>query len=102
MQVSVGHYTFNSGEQMASYIGVVLIQRTSGTSVYSRPIMLKTGPSKTRAILYISAVGAVMQKLVHLYYGIVKIRFIANLLTRKTVFISSSALLSCPVSGETE
>lgn len=92
-------HTFNSAEQMASYIGVVPIQRTSGTSVYSRPRMSKTGPSKIRAILYMSAitairynphckalykrltangkskmtaVGTVMRKLVHLCYGVIK------------------------------
>lgn len=90
---------FNSAEQLAAYLGLVPVERQSGTSVRERPKLSKTGPSKLRAILYMSAVvairhnphikalynrlltrgkskmsalGAAMRKIVHLCFGVVK------------------------------
>lgn len=90
---------FNSAEQLAAYLGLVPVERQSGSSVHERPKLSKTGPSKMRAILYMSAVvairhnphikslydrllargktkmsalGAAMRKIVHLCFGVVK------------------------------
>lgn len=90
---------FDNAEQAAAYLGVVPIERRSGTSVYSRARLSKAGPPEIRAKLYIaaltairfnphvkalyerlllkgktkmSALGAAMRKLVHLCYGVLK------------------------------
>lgn len=90
---------FRSASQVAAYLGVVPVEKSSGSSVWQRPRMSKTGPSEVRAKLYLaslsairynaqtkkvydrlvakgkakkSAIGAVMRKLVHLCYGVLK------------------------------
>lgn len=90
-----------SAEGLASYLGVVPVQRQSGTSLNSRPRLSKTGPSTVRATLYMAAIvskrfnphvgalyarllaagkskmaalGAAMRKLVHLCFGVLKTR----------------------------
>ncbi|ECC9830874.1 IS110 family transposase, partial [Salmonella enterica subsp. enterica] len=50
------------------------VEKTSGSSVRGRPHMSKTGPSGVRAKLYVAALGAVMRKLVHLCFGVLKTR----------------------------
>lgn len=88
---------FNCAQQAAAYIGVVPIERASGTSVQGRSHLSKTGPAEMRAKLFMcamtavkynkhinaqykrllekgkskmSALGAAMRKLVHLCYGV--------------------------------
>ncbi|VFS46850.1 Transposase IS116/IS110/IS902 family [Budvicia aquatica] len=88
---------FKSAEQAAAYLGVVPVERRSGTSVHGRTRLSKRGPSSIRAKLYMgaltaisknshvknlydrlllkgkikmSAIGAAMRKLVHLCYGV--------------------------------
>lgn len=92
-------HTFNSAEQLSAYLGLVPIERQSGTSLMGRAKLSKTGPSHIRAILYMAAVvatrynphvkalyerllargktkmsalGAAMRKLVHLCFGVLK------------------------------
>lgn len=89
--------TFESASQAAAYLGVVPIERRSGSSVRGKSRLSKTGPSKLRAKLYMAALtaisknmhvknqyerlllkgkakmqalGAAMRKLVHLCYGV--------------------------------
>ncbi|ATV45863.1 IS110 family transposase [Pectobacterium brasiliense] len=88
---------FRSAEQVAAYLGVIPIERRSGTSVCGRARLSKIGPPGIRAKLYMGAiaaishnrhvkaqyerllvkgkakmlaVGAAMRKLVHLCYGV--------------------------------
>jgi len=90
---------FVCAEQSAAYLGLVPVERQSGSSVKGRAHLSKNGPSKVRATLYMAAVvatkhnphirdmaqrmaqrgkckmsilGAAMRKLVHLCYGVLK------------------------------
>lgn len=92
---------FQSSEQMAAYLGLVPVERQSGSSVLGRPRLSKAGPARMRAVLYMAAVvavrynphikdlydrllargkskmsalGAAMRKLVHLCFGVLKTR----------------------------
>lgn len=91
--------TFNSAEQLSAYLGVVPVERQSGTSVMGRAKLSKAGPARVRGTLYMasvvaikynphvkalyarllargkskmSALGACMRKLVHLCFGVLK------------------------------
>lgn len=93
--------TFRNAGQVAAFLGVVPIEKTSGSSVRGLAHMSKTGPADVRAKLYMAAVvaarwnaplralyerimakgkqakvalGAVMRKLVHLCFGVLKTR----------------------------
>lgn len=93
------NHHFNSAEQLASYLGLVPIERQSGTSLLGRARLSKNGPARLRAVLYMaamvgikhnphvkalyerllvkgkskmSALGAAMRKLVHLCFGVLK------------------------------
>ncbi len=100
--LSVIHsHDFNSAEQLAAYLGLVPVERQSGSSVLGRARLSKAGPSRIRAVLYMAAVvatrcnphvkavydrllargkskmsalGAAMRKLVHLCFGVLKTR----------------------------
>lgn len=100
--LSVMHtHQFRSAEQLAAYLGLVPIERQSGTSLNARPRLSKAGPKTMRAALYMPAVtalrwnphiralkerlamkgktpmaivGAAMRKLVHLCFGVLKTR----------------------------
>ena len=50
---------FQSAEQLAAYLGLVPVERQSGSSVLGRPRLSKTGPPKLRAVLYMAAVVAI-------------------------------------------
>jgi transposase len=92
---------FDSAEQLAAYLGLVPIERQSGSSVHGRARLSKAGPARVRAVLYMAAVvatrhnphikalyarllakgkakmaalGAAMRKLVHLCFGVIKTR----------------------------
>lgn len=92
---------FQSAEQLAAYLGLVPVERQSGSSVLGRTRLSKTGPAKLRAVLYMAAVvairhnphvkavyerllargkskmsalGAAMRKLAHLCFGVLKTR----------------------------
>lgn len=92
---------FHSAEQLAAYLGLVPIERQSGTSLLGRARLSKAGPPRLRAVLYMAAVvatrynphvkalygrllgrgkakmaalGAAMRKLVHLCFGVLKTR----------------------------
>ena len=94
-------HAFQSAEQLAAYLGLVPVERQSGTSVFGRARLSKSGPPRVRAILYMAAVvavrcnphvkalydrllargkpkmaalGAAMRKLVHLCFGVIKNR----------------------------
>ncbi len=100
LSVIHGH-RFNSAEQLAAYLGLVPIERQSGSSVLGRARLSKAGPARIRAVLYMaaivatrfnphvravyerllargkskmSALGAAMRKLVHLCFGVLKTR----------------------------
>ena len=96
--LSVMHsHNFNSAEQLAAYLGLVPVERQSGSSVLGRAKLSKAGPARMRAVLYMaaivatrynphvkalyerllargkskmSALGAAMRKLVHLCFGV--------------------------------
>lgn len=98
--LSVMHsHDFNSAEQLAAYLGLVPVERQSGSSVFGRARLSKAGPARIRAVLYMaaivattynphvravyermlergkskmSALGAAMRKLVHLCFGVIK------------------------------
>jgi len=98
--LSVMHsHNFGSAEQLAAYLGVVPVERQSGSSVLGRAKLSKAGPTRIRAVLYMaaivatrcnphvkavyerllargkskmSALGAAMRKLVHLCFGVLK------------------------------
>jgi transposase len=94
-------HPFRSAEQFAAYLGLVPVERQSGSSLKGRPRLSKTGPAHLRAKLYMavvlatrhnphlknlyqrlqangkskmSALGAVMRKLAHLCFGVLKTR----------------------------
>lgn len=98
--LSVMHsHHFGSAEQLAAYLGLVPVERQSGSSVLGRARLSKAGPARVRAVLYMasvvatrcnphvkavydrllargkskmSALGAAMRKLVHLCFGVIK------------------------------
>lgn len=98
--LSVMHsHHFESAEQLAAYLGLVPVERQSGSSVLGRARLSKAGPARIRAVLYMAAVvatrynphvkavyerllargkpkmsalGAAMRKLVHLCFGVLK------------------------------
>lgn len=98
--LSVMHsHDFGSTEQLAAYLGLVPVERQSGSSVQGRARLSKAGPARLRAVLYMaaivairhnphvkalyarllargkckmSALGAAMRKLVHLCFGVLK------------------------------
>lgn len=100
--LSVMHsHDFDSAEQLAAYLGLVPVERQSGSSVLGRSRLSKAGPARIRAVLYMAAVvatrynphvkavydrllargkskmsalGAAMRKLVHLCFGVIKTR----------------------------
>lgn len=100
--LSVIHsHGFATAEQLAAYLGVVPMERQSGSSVLGRARLSKAGPARIRAVLYMaaivatrynphvkalyerllargkskmSALGAAMRKLVHLCFGVLKTR----------------------------
>jgi len=100
--LSVMHsHDFDSAEQLAAYLGLVPVERQSGSSVLGRARLSKAGPARIRAVLYMAAVvatrhnphvksvydrllargkskmsalGAAMRKLVHLCFGVIKTR----------------------------
>jgi len=100
--LSVIHsHRFDSAEQLAAYLGLVPVERQSGTSLLGRARLSKAGPARVRAVLYMAAVvatrynphvkavyerllakgkakmaaiGAAMRKLVHLCFGVLKTR----------------------------
>jgi transposase len=90
---------FASAEQSAAYLGLVPVERQSGSSVKGKARLSKNGPPKVRATLYMAAVvavrynphirdlahrmtqrgkckmailGAAMRKIVHLCFGVLK------------------------------
>lgn len=94
-------HSFQSAEQLAAYLGLVPVERQSGSSLLGRPRLSKAGPARVRAVLYMaaivgtqhnphikalyqrlqargktkmSALGAAMRKLVHLCFGVLKTR----------------------------
>ena len=91
--------SFQRASQCAAFIGLVPVERQSGTSVYSPPRLSKHGEARVRAKLYMaaivatrhnpdirrqyerlqkngkskmSAIGAAMRKLVHICFGVLK------------------------------
>lgn len=95
-----GH-RFDSAEQLAAYLGLVPVERRSGTSLLGRARLSKAGPPRIRAVLYMAAIvatkhnphvkaiydrllargkakkaalGAAMRKLVHLCFGVLNTR----------------------------
>jgi len=92
---------FRTAEQLAAYLGVVPVERQSGTSIRGRAHLSKAGSARIRALLYMSAIvgirynrhvkalyerlllrgkskmaalGAAMRKIVHLCFGVLKNR----------------------------
>ena len=101
MLAVIHSHNFGSAEQLAAYLGLVPVERQSGSSVMGRARLSKAGPAKIRALLYMAAVvatrcnphvkavyerllargkskmsalGAAMRKLVHLCFGVLKNR----------------------------
>ena len=101
MLVVMHTHAFQSAEQLASYVGLVPVQKQSGSSVLGRARLSKAGSPVLRAKLYMAAVvairhnshvkalyerlrqkgkanmaalGACMRKLVHLCFGVIKNR----------------------------
>lgn len=90
---------FNNGKALAAYVGITPKQQESGSSVKGRTMIARTGHAALRKALYMpgmvalrhnpalqvfgermrsnglapkAVIGAVMRKLVHLIYGVVK------------------------------
>jgi len=90
---------FTRATQLAAFLGLVPVERQSGSSVKGRPALSKTGDGRVRAKLYMgaivairhnpdikalyqrllkrgktkmSALGAAMRKLVHICFGVLK------------------------------
>lgn len=90
---------FKHAEQLAAYLGLVPVERQSGSSVMGKARLSKAGPARVRAVLFMAAVvakqwnphvkaiyerliakgkskmsalGAAMRKLVHLCFGVIK------------------------------
>ena len=88
-----------TAEQLAAYLGLVPVERQSGSSLMGRARLSKAGPARVRAVLFMaaivakqynphvkalydrliakgkskmSALGAAMRKLVHLCFGVLK------------------------------
>ena len=51
-------HRFDSAEQLAAYLGLVPIERQSGSSIRGRARLSKAGPPKIRAVLYMAAIVA--------------------------------------------
>jgi len=91
----------DSAQSLAAYLGIVPVQRQSGSSLNGRARLSKAGPAQVRATLYMAALvgtrhnphiralyqrllkagkskkaalGAAMRKLVHLCFGVLKNR----------------------------
>ena len=91
--------TFSNARQLAAYCGLTPRLRQSGTSVHKRPCLSKVGNARLRKALFMpamcaarynpvleafykrllkkgkskmSALGAVMRKLLHIIYGVLK------------------------------
>jgi transposase len=106
-----GH-RFDSAEQLAAYLGLVPVEKQSGSSVLGRTRLSKAGPPRIRAILYMPAVvatkynphvktvydrlvargkakmaalGAAMRKLVHLSLASLKPACTIKRIMQKTV-----------------
>lgn len=98
MNALLAAHSFASAEQLASYLGLVPVERQSGTSVKGKPRLSKRGPAESRRLLYLpavvaakhnpqvkaiylrmlakgkskmSAIGAAMRKLAHLCFGVI-------------------------------
>ncbi len=94
-------HRFDSAEQLAAYLGLVPVERQSGSSLLGRARLSKAGPPKIRAVLYMAAIvatkynphvkavydrllargkakkaalGAAMRKIVHLCFGVLNTR----------------------------
>lgn len=92
-------HPFASAEQLAAYLGLVPVERQSGSSLMGKARLSKAGPARVRAVLFMaaivakqynphvkalydrliakgkskmSALGAAMRKLVHLCFGVLK------------------------------
>jgi len=92
-------HNFGSAEQVAACLGLVPVERQSGTSLQRKPRLSKAGNPRVRALLYMAAVvairynpdvralytrliargkskmsalGAAMRKLVHICFGVIK------------------------------
>ena len=90
---------FDRAEQVAAYLGLVPLQRQSGSSLNAKPRLSKTGPARLRQLLYLpavtatrcnphirafyqrllaqgkpkmAAIAASMRKLVHLCFGVLR------------------------------
>lgn len=101
MLALMARYQFDSAEQLAAYVGLVPVERQSGSSLAGRARLSKAGPARIRAVMYMaavvatrynphvkalytrliargkakkSAIGAAMRKLVHLCFGVLKTR----------------------------
>ncbi|ELS3173114.1 IS110 family transposase [Enterobacter ludwigii] len=97
MLVILRSHHFDTAEQAAAFLGVVPVEKTSGTSVSGKSRLSKIGPPEIRAKLYLAslcglrfnpvmkamyerlcqcgkpkmcAIGALMRKLVHWCYGV--------------------------------
>lgn len=92
-------HQFATAEQLAAYLGLVPVERQSGSSLMGRARLSKAGPARVRAVLFMAAIvakqwnphvkalydrliakgkskmfalGAAMRKLVHLCFGVLK------------------------------
>lgn len=99
MLVILRSHQFDTAEQAAAFLGVVPVEKSSGTSVRGRARLSKIGPPEIRAKLYLAslcglrfnpamkamyerlclcgkakmcAIGALMRKLVHWCYGVLR------------------------------
>lgn len=52
------NHQFRTAEQLAAYLGLVPIERQSGSSLHGRPKISKAGPGNVRAVMYLPAVSA--------------------------------------------
>ena len=75
LRLSVTHvHSFDSAEQLAAFVGIVPVERQSGSSVLGRARLSRLGSARIRAVLYMVAIGAAMRKLLHSCFGVLKTR----------------------------
>ena len=55
----IHNHSFDTAEKLTAYLGLVPVQRRSGSSILGQSHISKAGPSEIRAILYMASISAI-------------------------------------------